>query len=146
MKIEVYNDIIFLKKIWRKKSCLLLLLCLIDSLAKINYPNINWNKKRYCEYLKNKFISEKWYYREIRIEEKWKVVWIDKIIYEYFRCSFIHELDDRTNKEYEIQIDYLESIDFFTPTTLCVDRVNLKIRVNIDWLIETLLDIVIKDI
>ncbi len=137
----MYNDSMYLYKNNRKASCLLLLLCCIDSLAKKRFSNEKSNKKRYTNYLHEKFIMTFEFEESIRVEEKNKIIPLEEIIYEYFRCNLVHEGNKLENLDYEIIIDY----DNFRRKYL-IDMVNLKLIFGADWLIELLSEIIKKEI
>ncbi|KKM76341.1 hypothetical protein LCGC14_1381100 [marine sediment metagenome] len=79
-----------------------------------------------------------------RIEEKNKLIHISDIIYEYFRCYFVHEGDSRELDSYEIQIEYDQPKGFKLDGNILIDRANEKIIFKSDWLIEILL-MIVKD-
>ena len=87
----LYNDAVFLRQNGRLRGCLCLLLCLIDGLAKREYPSIR-NRERYVKYLKLKLKSLGIDGSE-RIEEKDGLLPLADIIYEYFRFNMVHEGD-----------------------------------------------------
>ena len=141
----LYKDAILLKKAGRNRSSLLLLFCLIDTLAKKKFPNKTSNKDRYISYLLEKLnsigINEL-----IRVEEKNKCIHISEIIYTYFRCNFVHEGDDRESDNYEIQIEYEKDKGFkFKYKYMLIDRSRKQIIVKSDWLIGILLNIAKND-
>ena len=143
----LYDDAILLKENGRKKGCLCLLFCLVDALAKRDNSGerTNRNRTRYINYLKTKLksigIDESY-----RIEEKGDLINLSDIIYEYFRCNFVHEGDSREYKEYEIQIEYDQPTEFKFNGKILIDRINKKIIFKSDWLIDVLLIIVKKEI
>lgn len=140
---EILDDSIFLYKSGKSKSSLLLLLCLIDAISKKHYPQLRV-KKRYCKYLKERFIKMRLNIG-CTIKEKGKVVYLDEIIYEYFRCSFVHEADDRTNRSYEVQIEYDNPGRFSFNSLILRDSPNQKFIVKADNLIEILFEIIKTD-
>ena len=101
---EILDDAIYLNKNRRPKSSLLLLLCLIDAIAKKHYPLLSVGV-RYSKYLNDR-LTENGLGGSFRIEEKDKLINLGDIIYEYFRCFFVHAADDRTSSDYEVQIEY----------------------------------------
>jgi hypothetical protein len=134
----LYEDAIFLDKNGRKKGALCLLLCLVDALAKQNRPLSEGNRFRYTTYLKDKLKSiglDESY----RIEEKNELIHISDIIYEYFRCNFVHEGDSRELDSYEIQIEYDQPKGFKLDGNILIDRRNERIIFKSDWLIKILL-------
>ena len=138
----LYEDSKFLKNNGRNKSCLLLLLCLIDGLAKRKNPSEGDNKKRYVSYLKEKLklldIDESY-----RIEEENQLLHFSEIIYIYFRCFFVHEGDDRELERYEVQIEYDRPKGFkFGKAVVLIDRKNEKIIFKSSWLSDILLNVV----
>lgn len=141
----LYEDAIFLNKNGRKKGALLLLLCLVDALARKNRPLSESNKLRYTTYLKDKMKSID-LDMSYRIEEKNNLIHISDIIYEYFRNNFVHEGDSRELDSYEIQIEYDQPKGFKFRRGILINRVNETIIFKSDWLIETLLTIVKDEI
>ncbi len=139
----LYEDAVFLDKNGRKKGALCLLLCLVDALAKQNRPSSEGNRLRYTTYLKDKMKSIG-LDNSYRIEEKNKLIHISDIVYEYFRCNFVHEGDSRELDSYEIQIEYDQPKGFKLGGNVLIDRVNEKIIFKSDWLIEILL-MIVKD-
>ena len=146
---EILNDAIYLNESGRPKSSLLLLLCLIDAIAKKHHPELSVGA-RYTRYLRDRF-SEMGLNQSYRIEEKAKPRETDKlihfsdIIYEYFLCFFVHEADDRTDRDYEVQIEYDNPGTFrFNGLTL-MDRPNEKFIVKCDNLIGVLSEIIETD-
>lgn len=131
------EDSVYLKNDGRKAGSLCLLLCLIDSLAKQNYPNENSNKRRYKTYLKEKL---KAFNIDIsyRIEERNQLIHISEIIYAYFRCYLVHEGDDRTHDDYEVQLEFETSGKFKFNAGVLIDRITEKFIIRVDWLIEML--------
>ncbi len=137
----LYEDAIFLDKNGRKKGAICLLLCLVDALAKKNRPSGEGNRVRYTTYLKDKMNSiglDSSY----RIEEKNELIHVSDIIYEYFRCYFVHEGDSRELNSYEVQLKYEQPKEFKFGGNILIDRVNEKIIFKSDWLIDILLTIV----
>jgi hypothetical protein len=141
---EILDDAIFLYKSGRSKSSLLLLLCLVDAIAKKHYPQLRVGK-RYCKYLKERFMKMRLNIG-CTIKEKGKVVYLDEIIYEYFRCSLIHEADDRTNRNYEVQIEYDNPGRFSFNSLILWDSPNHKFIVKADNLIEILFEVIKTDL
>ncbi len=137
----LYEDAKLLRENNRKRGCLCLLLCLIDALAKKENPDKLNNRQRYCTYIKKK-MKEIDIDTSSRIEEKNDLMHLGDIIYEYFRCNFIHEGDSREKSEYEVQIEYdiLGRFNFSNSATL-MDRINKKFIVRSDWLIDVLFEI-----
>ncbi|HEC40147.1 MAG TPA: hypothetical protein ENI29_18055 [bacterium] len=112
-------------------------------MAKQNRRSSEGNRLRYTTYLKDKMKSiglDESY----RIEEKNKLIHISDIIYEYFRCYFVHEGDSRELDSYEIQIEYDQPKGFKLDGNILIDRANEKIIFKSDWLIEILL-MIVKD-
>ena len=140
----LYEDAVFLKENSRIRGCFCLLLCLIDGLAKQEYPAIPSNRNRYTKYLKVKMkdldIDE-----SVRIEEKGRLLHLSEIIYEYFRCNLVHEGDSRDNLDYEVQVEYEESARFRFNGRSLMDRPNKKIIYKADWLIDILFLIIEKE-
>lgn len=137
----LYNDAIFLRQNGRLRGCLCLLLCLIDGLAKREYPTINWNRKRYVKYLKLK-LKNLGIEESTRIEEKDELFHLADIIYEYFRCNMVHEGDSRDSLSYEVQIEYEESGRFLFNGKSLMDRVNMKLIYKAGWLTDILFKII----
>lgn len=140
----LYEDIIFLRKNGRKKSCLLLLLCLVDSLSKKD-RDIGGNRAKYISYLKSRLRSMNMD-KSIRVEEKGKLLHLADIIYKYFRCNIVHDGDDREDEIHEVQIEYDKKKGFMFDAGFLMDLANKKIIFKIDWLIDTLLEVVKKDV
>ena len=138
---EIYSDAHFLNENGKAKSCLLLLLCMIDSIAKQKNPTITSQKERYCSYLKSKLIlfEEDASYR---IEEKGECIHFSEIIYTYFRCFFVHELDDRSNTNYEVQLEYVDPGMFLFDGLTLMHRPKKKFIVKARKLIDLLFKIV----
>jgi hypothetical protein len=132
----MYKDAVLLKEKGRLKGCLCLLLCLVDALAKQKYPTERV-KVRYVRYLKER-LADLCIDESYRVEEKDGVVHISEIIYEHFRCYFVHEGDDKTDDSHEIQIEYGQP----GALKILIDRRNEKIKFTIDWLTIVLLDVV----
>lgn len=145
MKNWLYDDAILLKENGRKKGCICLLLCLVDALSKRENPIERNNRTRYTNYLKTKLKSIG-IDTSYRIEEKDECINLSDIIYEYFRCNFVHEGDSREHEEYEVQIEYEQPTKFKFNKGILMDRVNKKIIFKDDWLIDVLLEIVKKEI
>lgn len=133
----LYDDAVFLKQNGRLRGCLCLLLCLVDGLAKREYPDTTRNRERYVKYLKEK-LAEQGIDQASRIEEKNDVVHLSEIIYEYFRCNLVHEGDSRDSLSYEVQVEYEESGRFMFNGTSLMDRVNKKLIYRAEWLIHVL--------
>lgn len=138
----MFSDARFLNANDRKAGSLCLYLCNIDALAKKKYPDIKSNKERYTKFLCDelKKLNIDVYYR---IEEKNKLVHLSEIIYEYFRCYFVHEADDRTHLEYEVQLEIESPGRFRFNGGILVDRIHEKFILKADWLIN-LLDSIIE--
>lgn len=141
----LYSDAVFLRQNGRLRGCLCLLLCLIDGLAKQEYPTISQNRERYVKYLKSKLeslgIDE-----IVRIEEKDDLLHLADIIYEYFRCNMVHEGDSRDSLDYEVQIEYEESGRFRFNGKSLIDRVNMKLIYKAGWLADILFQIIEGDL
>lgn len=135
----MYSDAIFLKDANRKKGCLCLLLCLVDATSKKKYPDLRVGE-RCTTYLKDKLIPMG-LDAKYRIEEKDELLHISDIIYEYFRCNFVHEADSREDWNYEVQIEYGHSKGFVFDAGMLMDRVHKKLIFKADWLINLLEDI-----
>ncbi len=140
---EILNDAIHLNESGRTKSSLLLLLCLIDAIAKKYYPQLGVGA-RYRKYLKEQF-DKIGLTATHRIEEKDDLIHLSDIVYEYFRCFFVHEADDRTNSDYEVQIEYDNPGRFRFGSLILMDRANQKFIVKSDKLISILSDIIETD-
>ena len=140
---EILNDAIYLHRSGRLKSSLLLLLCLIDAIAKKHYPKLGVGD-RYSRYLKNRF-TKMGLNRSYRIEERGELIHFSDIIYKYFRCFFVHEADDRTDSDYEVQIEYDNPGRFRFGGLTLMDRPNKKFIVKCDNLIEILSEIIETD-
>ena len=137
---EILNDVIYLNKSGRPKSSLLLLLCLIDAIAKKYYPQLGVGA-RYRKYLKAQ-LDKIGLTAMHRIEEKDDLIHLSDIVYEYFRCFFVHEADDRTNSDYEVQIEYDDPGRFSFDSLILMDRANHKFIVKSDKLISVLSEII----
>ena len=140
---EILDDAIYLNKNRRPKSSLLLLLCLIDAIAKKHYPLLSVGV-RYSKYLNDR-LTENGLGGSFRIEEKDKLINLGDIIYEYFRCFFVHAADDRTSSDYEVQIEYNNPGRFRFDGLILMDRQNQKFIVKSDNLIEALIEIIKTD-
>ena len=136
----LFDDAQFLKDNGRQKGCILLLLCLVDAFAKRQFPDEGDNRKRYCDYLDLKF-PKMGLGARYRIEEKDKLVSLSNIIYEYFRCYFVHEGDSRDKKEYEVQIEYGGPSRFRLSDSILIDRSSNQFLVKGDWLINILIEV-----
>ncbi|MDP8258932.1 MAG: hypothetical protein P9L90_05880 [Candidatus Aadella gelida] len=108
-------------------------------LLKKNNPEEPDNRVRYTSYLRNK-LQKLGIDKSYRIEEKSKLIHLSEIVYEYFRCFFVHEGDSRDHDIYEVQIDYT-GVSFKFGGGVLMDRVNEKIKVRADWLIDILFKI-----
>ena len=80
-----------------------------------------------------------------RIEEKDELIHLADIVYEYFRCFFVHEADDRTSSDYEVQIEYDNPGRFHFGSLILTDRKNGKFIVKSDNLIKILSEIIETD-
>jgi hypothetical protein len=137
----LYSDAVFLSQNGRLRGCLCLLLCLIDGLAKREYPTISGNRERYVKYLKSK-LKSLGIDKSVRIEEKDALLHLAEIIYEYFRCNMVHEGDSRDSLSYEVQVEYEESGRFRFNGKSLMDRVNMKLIYKADWLTDILFQII----
>jgi len=142
---EVYQDSLFLKKEGKIKSYLLLQLCLIDGLSKKHYPKIKNNKERYVLYLKNR-LEKQGFDRSYRIEEEKRIVHFSEIVYKYFRCFFVHEIDDRSNFNYGVRIEYDNPGEFWFDGLTIQDLVHKKFIVKADNLTKLLQIIIDGDL
>lgn len=141
MKINwMRDDALLLRENGRLKSCLILLLCLVDAQAKKICNRKNNNCSRYCGYLRNR-LAELGHDVSYRIEEKGNIVHLSEIIYEYFRCFLVHEGDTRDNPSYEIQLKYEPNPKSVFGAGILIDRPNEQIVIQAEWLIDLLLSV-----
>ena len=133
----LHEDAIFLQKSGRLRGCLCLLLCLIDGLAKQQYPDIKLNRDRYTRFLREALAAQG-IDVEHRVEEKNRVVHLADIVYEYFRCNIVHEGNSRDDRRYEVQVEYEPSGRFYFNSAVLVDRVNNKLVYRAEKLISVL--------
>jgi len=136
----MYDDALFMKENGRYKGCLCLLLCLIDALSSRYSSNTQGNRHRYCSYLEEK-LSEIGIDVSYRVEEKDDLIHISEIIYEYFRCYIVHEADDRTNINYEIQLSFGKIRNSVFNSNVLIDRQHEQIIIKAEWLINILSDV-----
>jgi hypothetical protein len=145
MEEWLLEDTAFLIENQRFKSALCLLLIKIDELAKKSDPNCKNNRSRYVTYLEDK-LETLGHHVKYRVEEKDDLMSLAEIIYEYIRCFFIHEGDDRSNKSYEIQLQYEDNERFKRNPGFSMNCIEKRIFMRFDWLLNLLIEVVKTEI
>ncbi len=135
------DDALLLRRAGRPRGCICLLLCLIDAQARDAVPGESSSRRRFCGYLEGR-LRELDLDEAMRVEEKDRLVHISELIYEYFRCNFVHEGDSRDDSSCNVQIEYEPSGRFWTDAGVLHDLPNEQIVFRADWLIDLLLAVV----
>lgn len=132
------QDALLLRDAGRLRGCTCLLLCLVDAQAHDAQPHEITNRARFCGYLQRRLRSIG-IDRAIRVEAKDRLFSWSELIYEYFRCNFVHEGDARDDVSCDVQIEYEPSGRLWTDAWILNDRVNQTIVFRAEALIEILL-------
>ena len=141
----IRDDAKFLRENGRLRGCVCFLLILVDALAAKLCPDQNGNKARYCAYLEDG-LNRVGHKRRIRVDSKGRCLPLSEIIYEYFRCSLIHEADPRDSGDLEVQLQY-EGIDRSVfGAAILFDRPREQLIVDADWLADVLFEVTGQDL
>lgn len=132
------QDALLLREAGRLRGCICLLLCLVDAQAHDTNPGETNNRARFCSYLKQR-LREVGIDRATRVEAKDRLFHWSELIYEYFRCNFVHEGDARDGPTCDVQIEYEPSGRFLSDAGVLSDRVNQQIVFRAEALIDILL-------
>ena len=109
--VGLHRDAEFLMSDRRYHGALLLLLCVVDGLARDKYPSIprNENKKRYCKYLRWIFAKDVWPDVWFNLVDPAGKCRMEEILYTFLRNPVVHEgatLDVAGDKEEPVRIDW----------------------------------------